>query len=287
MACKKVVRGGLVASAVSVGLLAGLSTEALAGEWEFVLHGVFNGTTSGASPPTDTLNAGPGGTNILTANDPFTLTAVFNSSNVVFNFFQGFNAYAPNWVTLNVEGHTYNVSTFTQDPGAGFTVALFDKTSIFGGDPGQPDNHVAAGFLAEPALDGAGIITDFTDGSPADYSVYSLTNIVWPSSNYFGVGFGSGPCPPPGPDLTGACQPPGTPNKVVPIPLDSGLYDLTLGVYDLNNPLNGIPINPNGNLFSASLTAVPEPSTWALFVVGFAGLAFVSLRVGRKAPLAG
>jgi hypothetical protein len=288
MACKKVVRGGLVAAALSVGLSAVLSTEAQAGEWEFVLNGIFNGTTSGATPPTDTLNAGPGGANILTANDPFTLTAVFNSSNVVFQAFQGFNAYAPNWVTLKVGGQTYNVATYTQDPGAGFTVALFDKTSVFGGDPGKPDNHVAAGFLAEPVLDGAGIITDFTDGSPADYSVYGLTNIVWPSSNYFGVGFGSGPCPPPGPDpLTGACQPPGTPNTVVPIPLDGGTYDLTLGVYDLNNPSNGIPDNPNSYLFSASLTAVPEPSTWALFVVGFIALASVSLRIGRRAPLLG
>jgi hypothetical protein len=62
----------------------------------------------------------------------------------------------------------------------------------------------------------------------------------------------------------------------------------------LENPSNGVPLNPdgsppnyaNGNFFSASLTAVPEPSTWALLLVGFAGLAAAGVRVSRRAGLA-
>jgi hypothetical protein len=277
MAQNKVLSRGLAGAAISVALSAALVPGALADEWEFTLNGVFNGTTTGVTPPTDTLNAGTGGANILTTpSEPFTLTALFNSSNVVFNVFQGFNAYAPDSVTLNVGGTTYSVETYGQNSVSGFTVALFDKTSIFGGTPG-PTDHVAAGFLANPPADGAGIISDFTNSNP-NFLLTNLVNAVWPTSEYFGVGFGSGPCPPPGPDLSGACQPPGTPNTVVPIPLDGGLYDLTLGVYDLNNPSNGIPDNPNSNLFSASLTAVPEPSTWAMMVLGFAGIGIAGLR---------
>ena len=70
----------------------------------------------------------------------------------------------------------------------------------------------------------------------------------------------------------------------MPIPLDGGLYSLTLGTYDLNNPSNGIPDNPNDNLFSATL-ATPEPSTWVMMLVGFAGLAFGGFRSVRNARL--
>ena len=221
----------------------------------FTLHGVFNGTTTdpttGTGTPviTDTVNAGPGGANILTANEPFTMTGVFDPSNVVFNFFKGFNAYAPLSVTLAVGGVTYSVETYGQNSTTGFTVALFDKTSIFGGGtPGTLDNHVAAGFF-RTCRPTAGIIADFTDSNP-NFLVTNLVNAEWPTSDYFGVGFGSGPCPPPGPLPDGSCQLPGTLNTVVPIPLDGGLHSLTLGTYDLNNPSNGIPDNPNGNLSS-------------------------------------
>jgi hypothetical protein len=289
MATRKTLSRGLAVAAVSVGLSAALAPAAQALD-TFTLHGVFNGTTTdpttGTGTPviTDTVNAGPAGANILTANEPFTLTGVFDPSNVVFNFFQGFNAYAPLSVTLAVGGQTYSVETYGQDPTTGFTVALFDKTSIFGGGtPGTPGNHVAAGFLQNPPADGAGIIADFTDSNP-NFLVTNLVNADYPAGNYFGVGFGSGPCPPPGPGPGGVCQPPSAPNAVVPIPLDGGLYSLTLGNYDLNNPSNGIPDNPNGKLFSATLM-VPEPSTWVMMAVGFAFLAFGGFRKARNVHL--
>jgi hypothetical protein len=286
MATRKTLSRGLAVAAVSVGLSAGLAPAAQALD-TFTLHGVFNGTTTdpttGTGTPviTDTVNAGPGGANILTANEPFTMTGVFDPSNVVFNFFQGFNAYAPLSVTLAVGGVTYSVETYGQDSTTGFTVALFDKTSIFSVEP-DGSIHVAAGFLQNPPADGAGIIADFTNSNP-DFLVTNLVNADYPATNYYGVGFGSGPCPPPGPGPGGACIV-GV-NTVVPIPLDNGLYSLTLGNYDLNNPSNGIPDNPNGNLFSATLM-VPEPSTWVMMAVGFACLAFGGVRQARNARLA-
>jgi hypothetical protein len=79
MATRKTLSRGLAVAAVSVGLSAALAPAAQAVD-TFTLHGVFNGTTTdpttGTGTPviTDTVNAGSAGANILTANEPFTLT---------------------------------------------------------------------------------------------------------------------------------------------------------------------------------------------------------------------
>jgi hypothetical protein len=259
------------------GILAGLSAAsvpgAFAGEWEFTLSGVFNGTTSGVGSETIT---GPGAPT-LTANEPFTMTAVFNSADVVFNIpgssnvpGTGFSAYAPQSVTLSIGGQTYSVATY--DPsipmtgGPGLTVALFDKTNIFGGSA----NHVAAGFIQNPSADGAGIVGDWLNSTP-NLFLPTLVNTRWTASvpppgmppgtppDYFGVGFASGPCPTPGyfANSSGICALGGSDagpleaNAVVPIPLNGGLLDLTLGLstwntYDLNNSYNAIYPPPPG-----------------------------------------
>ena len=45
-----------------------------------------------------------------------------------------------------------------------------------------------------------------------------------------------------------------------------------------------IALNPTNTLsFDASLFVVPEPSTWAMLLLGFAGLGFVGYRRTRRA----
>ncbi len=291
MADKQVWRGLAVAS-ISVGLSAALAPAAQATEFKLTLSGVFNGT--GADPttnPTETLTPTGGGANVLTtANEPFTLTGIFNTSTGTLlpppstGFpSTGFVDYAPTSVTLYVGGSTYSVATYDASDasppdwgGPGLTVAIFDTTQVFG--PG----HYAAGFIAQPLPDGAGIVGDFQTANPP-YSVSDLVPTTYGS--YFGVGFGSGICTGGGGSGVGCAT--------TPIPLDDGLFQLTLGTYDLENPSNGVPTFPvptppnfqNDNFFSASLTAVPESSTWALLLTGFVGLGCLGLYRGRKTSL--
>jgi hypothetical protein len=274
----------VAAAALAVGLSAAVTQAAQATEFKLTLSGVFNGT--GADPttnPTETLTPKGGGANLLTtANEAFTLTGIFNTATGTLlpppPFpSMGFVAYAPSSVTLTVGGTTYSVETFGESIATGLSVAIFDQTQVFG------TGHYAAGFIQNPIPDGAGIVGDFQTASP-DYLVTDLVPTTYGS--YFGVGFGSGICTG-GPGSGMGCA-------TTPIPLDGGAFELALGTYDLENPSNGVPLNPdgsppnyaNGNFFSASLTAVPEPSTWALLLAGFAGLAATGVRVSRKARLA-
>ena len=284
MAMRKTLSRGLAVAAVSVGLPAAFAPAAHAGEFELTLSGVFNGTTdnptTGMGNPviTETLNAGPGGANILTTpNEPFTMTGVFNSSspNLIAGLMpplnMGWVAFAPTSVTLTVGGSTYSVATYTASLTAGLSVAIFDTNQVFNA------GHYAAGFIQNPVPDGAGIVGDFLTATPG-YTVPNLVPTVY--SDYFGVGFGNGICSG-GPGSGVGCT-------TMPIPLDGGLYELTLGGpegYDLNNPSNEIADNPNPHFFSAQLSAVPEPSTWALLLVGFAGLAAAGFRNVRNARL--
>jgi hypothetical protein len=268
---------GIACAAMALGMSAGFAPAAQAARFVFTLSGIFNGS----STITDTLDAGPMGTNVLTANEPFTMTGLFDTSSgsllPPIPVFKGFVDYAALSVTLTVGGVTYNLATYDGSMpggGPGLTVAIFDTTSMFG-FPG----HVGAGFLQNPLADGAGIIGDWTNSTPP-FSVSGLSSAQYTTADYFGVGVGSGPCP--GASMNGVCS---VPNLVVPIPVEGGL-SLTLGNYELNNPSNMIPVNPNPFSFSATLTAVPEPSTWALLLVGFAGLAAAGTVRRRKTDLA-
>jgi hypothetical protein len=275
-------------AALVIALSGACALPAHATEFELTLSGVFNGT--GADPttnPTETLTPTGGGANLLTtANEPFTMKGIFDSSspNLIAALPPPLNGgwvdFAPLSVTLTVGGTTYSVATYdgsmAPTGGPGLTVAIFDPMTIFG--PG----HYAAGFIQNPLQDGAGIVGDFQSATPG----YTAPNVVATTyADYFGVGFGSGVCTG-GPGSGVGCA-------TTPIPLNDGLFQLTLGTYDLENPSNGVPIFPvptppnfqNDNFFSASLTAVPESSTWVLLLVGFAGLGIAGVRGVRTGHL--
>ena len=52
----------------------------------------------------------------------------------------------------------------------------------------------------------------------------------------------------------------------------------------VGTPSGNVP--PFALLDGVSLTAVPEPSTWAMMFVGFAGLGYAAFRRRRPAPAA-
>jgi hypothetical protein len=278
---------GFASAALAFGLSAALAPTAQAEEFKLTLSGVFNGT--GADPttsPTETLTPTGGGANLLTtANEPFTMTGIFDTSTGTLlpppstGFpSTGFVDYAASSVTLTVGGTTYDVATGPSG-GPGLTVAIFDKSQVFN------FKHFGAGFIQNPVQDGAGIVGDWLTATPT-YTVASLVPTTY--SDYWGAGLGPGVCTGGGGSGIGC--------TTTPIPLDGDAFQLTLGGisgYDLENPSNGVPIDPtrarpnyaNDNFFSASLTAVPEPATWALMLAGFAGLACLGFYNSRKAPL--
>ena len=72
-----------------------------------------------------------------------------------------------------------------------------------------------------------------------------------------------------------------------------GLWALTFGAMGNNGNPNTLyftdGINPNpvtgaADGFFGAITSVPEPSTWAMMLVGLAGLGFAARR--RRSPLA-
>ena len=56
----------------------------------------------------------------------------------------------------------------------------------------------------------------------------------------------------------------------------------TLGSFNLSNPFFG----QNDVLTISAVAAVPEPSTWAMMILGFAGVGFMAYRRKAKRALA-
>ena len=137
-------------AALAIALLGACALPAHASIATLTLSGVFNGTTTdpatGMGTPviTDTITGT--GAPTLTANEPFTLTGVFDTSgpNLIAGLTPPFLAagwvdYAPLSVTLTVGGKTFSVATY--DPsipgtgGPGLTVAIFGDTTVFSPPP--------------------------------------------------------------------------------------------------------------------------------------------------------
>lgn len=224
------------------------SSGAQAASFELIYNGAFNNQ--------DALNLASQSTpSFFTAETAFTIRAFFDTSSpnlappVPNSPFVGFRAYAPTLATIDIGGVTYTMDTFTANPTAGVTVAIFDQNSF---TPGR----YAVGILQQPPQDGAGIIGDFSGASPS-FTVNTLTSSTT-FTGYNGVGYGSGVC------VQGAapnCQQ----NAVTPFVLHSAnqTFALTLGNYDEAYPGGAdAGLRPlSGPLNSAQLVATPEPGT--------------------------
>ena len=237
-----------------IGGVAGLSLSsavAQANEFAFVLNGWL--------APGSSIGAGAA----LTADTPFTVTADFNDAtpNLVGFLPFGFVAYIPSAITLSTGGHTYVIAPYNPVTHLGASVALFDT-----GQPFTP-GHVAAGIIQDPAADGTGIVADFVpDGA---FSAHGLTSHTFAVSDFFGVGFGSGVC-------LSACRTANEVDAVTPLPMTLSGLAANLTLPSLSETYVGFAGDPAAEpgpttpyQWSASITAVPEPATWALLVVGF------------------
>jgi hypothetical protein len=88
---------------------------------------------------------------------------------------------------------------------------------------------------------------------------------------------------------------PGRPGTVVLTSTDSGasqrFYNISLDTAGATS-VDFFSINPNGTYlfdngtFTTDVAAVPEPSTWAMMVLGFAGVGFMAYRRKNKMALA-
>lgn len=205
---------------------------------------------------------GPAGTDLIDADTRFDFVARFDtaSPNLVAAIpVPGFVAYAPSSATITIQGDNYRVVGAAEDPEYGVGIALFDRSNVF--FPGV----YGIGFIANPLEDGAGIIGDFTAASPD----FSVTNVISTSfSGFDGAGYLAGI----------GCAPP-DPRPCVPRPIaliGSGGAAFSLGFENGDRP--------GGLAHSASLTAIPEPGTWALLVSGFAAAGIRLRRKGQPKP---
>ena len=203
----------------------------------------------------------------------FTATALFDTSspNLV-PYIPGTAIYVPTQTSITFGGTTYQIAPFSAATPYGIGVAIFDPTSPF-----PPSPEYAVGLIGNPVLDGAGIVADFNASSP-NFTVDQLVTTTFPTSNFVGAGNFSGICT----DDPSICNNPNLERNsdIEPFPLTANgqSYSLTFGNnvildYDqaLDDPSSGssLPFDTVISVpFTASLTDVPEPSSWLLLGVG-------------------
>ncbi len=67
---------------------------------------------------------------------------------------------------------------------------------------------------------------------------------------------------------------------------DFNLYSWNGDNYALNSVIDSVGYPQNGVVGTLSITAVPEPQTWALMLLGFAGLGFAGYRKAKSSTTA-
>lgn len=252
--------------AVLAAIIGAGASGARAEPFVFTMSGAFYGGGSISGAP-------------IADGTPFTTTALFDTSSPNLAPFPGTAFYVPSAVTLSVGGATYQVAPFSAAVPFGVAVSIFDRTSPF---PVVPEYGVA--LIANPILDGAGILADFTSATP-NFTVGNLVTTTFPGESYVGTGFFAGVC-----ILANQsdCKNPTVPqvDDVEPIPLfaNGNSYSLTLpdvvlltyapAINDPNAPPPGGGITVT-TPFTASLVDVPEPASVLLLGVGLAALSMI------------
>ena len=218
----------------------------------FELDGQFRGA--------DTLAPVGGAATSLTGQN-FTFRAVFDENGTVYRAgppgspLPGFAAYAFHNATLTIGGLTYDLASFSNDPTGGAVLALFDPTNPF--NPG----FFAGGFINHPLIPSQGLVSRFQT-APAGFRAIDPTE-----GNYGGfVGYGAVS----GRTTNGA---PGHVCFTNPALCPVQPFSLTRGADQFSLTLASGAFDAQGQFaFSARITnAVPEPSTWAMMLLGFFG----------------
>lgn len=230
----------------------------------FELNGQFRGA--------DTLTP-LGGTSTSLTGQSFTFRAVFDENGTVYRAgppgapLPGFAAYAFQNATLTIGGLTYDLASFANDPTGGAVLALFDPTNPF--NPG----FYAGGFINHPLIPSQGLMSRFQT-APAGFRAIDPTEGSYGGFQGFGTVSGRTTNGAPG----SVCFTNPALCPVQPFSLSRGgdRFSLALasGAYDSQGRFT----------FSASITsAVPEPSTWAMMLLGFFG-AGAALRRAKRGP---
>ncbi len=233
-----------------------VATTAQAAPFELIYAGYFTTAEAlnPASAPSPFYFAG---------TNPFTIRARFDDSSPNLapappipppNPFDGFRAYAPSSMTIEVAGQVFSVSG-ADNPG--LSVSIFDQNSF---EPG----FYGVGIIVDAVTDGAGIIGDFRSASP-NFNVGALVPTEF--TGYRGVGHSSGVC--------SSGTPPACPHLVTPIVLRDAsdtAWNLTLANYAMDPPDQ--PVN------TARIVGVPEPASSLLILTGLSVLG-VSFRARR------
>jgi hypothetical protein len=167
----------------------------------------------------------------------------------------------------------------TEDNVNGFVGDLFPSFGYLVASDGESNfDPFSAGFDTSDGLNFSAVVPSWTQAAGSIWTNIGFQTWVLPA-NLTGVGCGSENEP--------SCEPIG--DFVSPVPWANFaigtwvILEADGSVSDVIKTFN----NANGEAelwFSSdpSLLAVPEPSTWAMMLVGFAGLGYAGYRVSRK-----
>ena len=237
---------------------------------------VFCSDTFGTASATGSASIGHAGASAVAATfDPFSGFASAPGASGLYSDTVIFHASDPIGfpggiaVSLNLE--FAGTLTSTLEAGAvvgvlvqinGVTVASLHDTSNNGTDTSCNSSFLGGEGCANPVTD-SNVTSQDTDGVPLDTPVSFLFSVE--------VSAGS----------VGAASATAEYGDSLDLPIGIDVFNLPEGV-TANAPASDI-IN---NRFMLPTTSVPEPSTWAMMLLGFAGLGFAGYRRTRRASLA-